>query len=105
MRFGEAVELAELAREIGRMTNRPELIQFTSDVPSTAEAPLIVAGQRRLRGEIAWHPRYTLRQGLAETINWWRSEQVLPNDKSVTLTNGIPCRAPTRASLQLRSGS
>jgi nucleoside-diphosphate-sugar epimerase len=37
------------------------------------EAPFIVANPARLREEVGWSPSYTIREGLQDTVEWWRT--------------------------------
>jgi nucleoside-diphosphate-sugar epimerase len=37
------------------------------------EAPLLVANPARLREEVGWRPSYTIREGLQDTVEWWRA--------------------------------
>jgi len=60
---GEATELRDLAQSIGA---KPELIHVAS------EPPLVVADTTRLRHEVGFTPRFSLAQGLAMSIDWWR---------------------------------
>jgi len=33
---------------------------------------MVVADNRKLRTATGWKPRYDLRSGLADTVEWWR---------------------------------
>ena len=50
---------------------RPELVRFGAPVD---EEPLVVADVTRLREEVGWTPERTLEQGLAEAVEWWRTQ-------------------------------
>ena len=53
---------------------RPHLVRLGARPAPAGEPPLLVAGLDRLRGELAWTPRFTLDRGLADTVAWWRKQ-------------------------------
>ena len=59
-------------RRIGTQFGRLELIHLGARPAPADEAPLVVADVRRLQDEVRWAPRFSLDEGLAETIAWWR---------------------------------
>jgi nucleoside-diphosphate-sugar epimerase len=68
---GEAVTIAGLMRMLGELLGRPELIRLGA-LPRRDWDPAFVCGDNhRLRSEAHWAPRYALRSGLAQTIEWW----------------------------------
>jgi nucleoside-diphosphate-sugar epimerase len=69
---GEAVEVASIARIIGRLTARPELVLLGAVQTGNAEGRLVTAGQRRVAQQLGWLPEITLEQGLTETVEWWK---------------------------------
>ena len=71
---GEAVEVAEIAADIGRLMDRPELIRIGARATIVPEVPEVVAAQRRLRGELGWAPAFSLETGLRESIHWWKQQ-------------------------------
>ena len=40
---------------------------------SPNEPPLLVANPARLQERVGWRPSFTLREGLLDTVEWWRS--------------------------------
>jgi nucleoside-diphosphate-sugar epimerase len=68
---GKAVALREVLVRIGDLTGRPELLRFGAR-GSAGEAPAFWANNQRLL-QSGWTPRYDLKQGLAETVEWWRN--------------------------------
>jgi nucleoside-diphosphate-sugar epimerase len=68
----ERVSLADLIGQIGRQIGRPELVQLGARPSPPQEPPLLVPDVRRLRDEANWRPRFTLHEGLSDTIAWWR---------------------------------
>jgi nucleoside-diphosphate-sugar epimerase len=35
---------------------------------------MVGADTRKLREEIGWKPQWSLQDGIAETINWWKTD-------------------------------
>lgn len=69
---GVPVLLKEIIFTITELIGNSELVKLGAIESSVGESPQIVADTRRLRNEVAWQPRFTLVEGLAETIAWWR---------------------------------
>ena len=71
---GVPVSVAEIAREIGAIVGRPELLELGA-LPYRASEPLmLVADTRLLNQQVGWSPRHTLKTGLTDTIDWWRAQ-------------------------------
>jgi len=69
---GVPVTNKQVVLAIADLLGRPDLVRF-GDLPYRAGDPMfVVADNRRLRGHTGWVPRYDLRDGLADTIEWWR---------------------------------
>jgi nucleoside-diphosphate-sugar epimerase len=68
----ERVALADLIERIGRQTGRSDLVRLGARPVSSSEPALLVPRIRRLRDEAQWRPRFTLDEGLSDTIAWWR---------------------------------
>jgi nucleoside-diphosphate-sugar epimerase len=67
---GEPVTIAALMQTLGELLGRPELIRLGS-FPKRDWDPMYVCGDSgRLRTEANWSPSHTLRDGLADTIEW-----------------------------------
>ncbi len=69
----EPLALAELIERIAQKIGRPDLVRLGAR-EAPPEAPRIVAATRRLREGTAWRPRFSLDDGLADAIDWWRAE-------------------------------
>jgi nucleoside-diphosphate-sugar epimerase len=75
---GQPTSLGDVAREIAALAGRPDLLTVESQ-PFTPENPeRIVGDAARLRGEVGWSPRYSLRQGLAAVVSARRQEMSAP---------------------------
>lgn len=73
---GEPVTIADLARTIGEVVGRPELIEVGAMPYREGDPMHIVADASRLRREIGWSPGFDLRSGIADTVDWWRRRTV-----------------------------
>jgi nucleoside-diphosphate-sugar epimerase len=69
---GRTVALKEVINEIGRALDKSHLIQLGALPVPANEPPRLEARTERLNQEVGWTPRYDLRAGLQETIEWWR---------------------------------
>ncbi len=72
---GKPVVLKELIGKAARMAGRPELVRLGALAASKDDPPLLLANTRRLRYEVEWQPLYDLKQGLSETVEWWRKKK------------------------------
>jgi nucleoside-diphosphate-sugar epimerase len=68
---GRPVSLQEIVHEIGRQTGREELLAVGALPERPGEAPFVVADVTRLSEEVGWRPRFSLPDGLRDTIAWW----------------------------------
>jgi nucleoside-diphosphate-sugar epimerase len=66
------VSVAAVAREIGHLLNRAELLNL-GGLPARPDDPAcLCARPGPLHGRLGWTPRYDLRTGLQYTIDWWK---------------------------------
>lgn len=71
---GEPVTIAEVATRVGELLGRPELVRLGA-IPYRSDEPMRVLGDATmLRHSLGWAPRFTLDQGLADTISWWQAK-------------------------------
>jgi len=68
---GLPVTVRQVVETVSELVGRPDLIQFGAVPYRDWEPPFICGDSRRLRG-LGWSPRRTLREGLEQTIQWWR---------------------------------
>jgi nucleoside-diphosphate-sugar epimerase len=74
---GDGVTVKEIVQTIAELCGAEDRVDFGA-LPQRPGDPLhIVAENDRLRST-GWEPRYTLRNGLAQTVDWWRENQPLP---------------------------
>ena len=71
---GVPVSIRAVVETVEEVTGRSGLVRL-GEVPYRAWEPMFVCGDnRRLRDLTAWAPRYSsLRSGLVQTVDWWRS--------------------------------
>jgi nucleoside-diphosphate-sugar epimerase len=70
---GTSMSIADLLHEIGRQIGRPELLRLGARAAPPTEPPVLVPDVARLRTEVGWQPRFSVPEGIADTIAWWRS--------------------------------
>jgi nucleoside-diphosphate-sugar epimerase len=70
---GEPIVLKDLALRIGEHLGRPDLVQLGRLAAPIGEPRALLADVSRLASELSWSPRFSLDEGLCETIDWWRA--------------------------------
>ena len=70
---GERISIADLLER--RSRGRSGVPIFSSSAPERAagRAAVLVPDVGRLRDEVGFRPRWTLDEGLADAIGWWRA--------------------------------
>lgn len=71
---GRAVPVRSILEEIAREIGGQDLLQFGARPMPPNEPPVIEAAVDRLRSQVGFTPRYSLRDGLAQTVHWWREQ-------------------------------
>lgn len=71
---GEATTLREIVLTIGRLLERPDLIQLGAIPARANDTPLVVGDNTRMTTETGWAPRHDLESGLRQTIEWWQRQ-------------------------------
>jgi nucleoside-diphosphate-sugar epimerase len=70
---GEPVMIRTVVSAIAESIGAPESIDFGAIVPTLNDPPILIPDTSRLRNEVGWTPGWTLNEGLAQTIDWWRT--------------------------------
>jgi nucleoside-diphosphate-sugar epimerase len=70
----ERVPVAALIQEIAAQIGRPDLVRLGARALPASEPAVLVPDLGRLQNEVGFRPRFDLRRGLADTIDWWRSQ-------------------------------
>jgi UDP-glucuronate decarboxylase len=68
---GKPVTIREIVAQIGDLLNRPEAIEWGAIPYHPSDPMFICANNRLLKTHTDWKPRYNLRDGLEQTIEWW----------------------------------
>jgi len=68
---GLPIALKEIVFKIAEKLDGKDLVRLGAINASTDEPALLVGDINRLSKEVGWQPKYSLDQGLLETINWW----------------------------------
>jgi nucleoside-diphosphate-sugar epimerase len=71
---GESVTIKEIVFMIAEQLCKSDKIRFGTVLTTSDEPPSIVADITRLREEVGWKPRFSLPQGIKETIEWWKNQ-------------------------------
>ena len=69
---GEPVAVRSVVEGIADEVGRSDLLRLGAKPMPANEPPQLYADVNRLRNEVGWSPRIALRQGLADTVAWWR---------------------------------
>jgi nucleoside-diphosphate-sugar epimerase len=72
---GEEVSIATIARTIGELTGRSDLLRFGAYPAAAHHAARIRGDVTRLRQAVGFQPRYSLRDGLAQTVAWYQASR------------------------------
>ena len=73
---GEEVTVRALVEMIADAVGAPRsMLEFGAIAAAPGDSPRVVADVRRLRDEVNFRPRWWLRDGLAQTVEWWRSRE------------------------------
>ena len=72
---GEGVSIGELANLVLELCESDARIESASERlrPDKSEVQRLICGNRKARDLLGWSPQYTLREGLAATVDWMRS--------------------------------
>ena len=70
---GAPLTLREIVECIAEQIGRPELLALGALEARPNEVPLIVADTTRINVELGWQPRFSLEEGVARTVAWWRA--------------------------------
>jgi nucleoside-diphosphate-sugar epimerase len=68
---GKPVAIGEIARQIGEMVGKPELIRL-GDLPYRPGDPMFVCANTGKLASTGWKPNFDLESGLRDTIEWWK---------------------------------
>jgi len=69
---GVPVTVRDIAWKIGELLGRVDLIKLGAFPDSPTEPMHLLADNTKLRQGTGWKPRYSLEDGLRQTIEWWK---------------------------------
>ena len=72
---GQATTLREIVLTVGRVLEKPELIQLGAIPARANDTPLVVGENLRLLNEVGWKQQFDLEAGLRQTIEWWKTQK------------------------------
>jgi len=79
---GMPVTMRQFMETVGAITGKSHLIRFGA-VPYRDWDPMFICGDNRRLREIGWSPRYSLTEGLEQTVKYW--ERTGPGDNPAGL--------------------
>lgn len=77
---GQAVAVSEVVDRLAEAARRPDLVRRGALPDRPAEPPLLAADVTRLTEEVGYRPSIDLASGLADTLEWWRTQLAAPSD-------------------------
>ena len=70
---GKPISIKELVLQIAKYLGKEDAIRLGALPARDNEPPFIVADISRLQKEVKWNPKYSLEEGIADTISWWKN--------------------------------
>lgn len=70
---GEGTGIADVVAHLADAVGRPELLELGAAPDPDDEPPSLVAAVQRLHDEVGFRPEIPWRDGLRDTVSWWRS--------------------------------
>ena len=80
---GEEISMRDLATMILDLLDNPIAAKFGELPERPTEIPRMFCDNTRARELLGWKPQHTLRNGLENTIEWYRSELADPHSQFV----------------------
>lgn len=71
---GEVCSIRSVVETIGELTGRSDLLRIGARPGSPSDPAELAADVGRLRNDVGWRPRRSLREGLEATVAWWREQ-------------------------------
>ena len=68
---GECVPVATVVRMLADLAGRPDLVRLGARPTPKGEPPRLAASIGVLREQVRFLPRFSLAEGLADTLGWW----------------------------------
>ena len=74
---GKPVSIKELVIQIAQLLGKENDIRLSALPARENEPPFIVADTSRLKKEVRWCQKYSLEEGILDTISWWKKMEEL----------------------------
>ncbi len=71
---GSAMPLREMMMQIAELVSRTDLLKLGHRLAPPEDPRRLTASVVRLKGEVGFSPRFDLKSGIADTVNWWRQQ-------------------------------
>jgi nucleoside-diphosphate-sugar epimerase len=71
---GSSTRVRDLVELVAAVIGRRDLLRFGAIPAPPGDPAVLVADAHRLRDELAWAPRFSLEEGVVQTVEWWREE-------------------------------
>ncbi len=71
---GEAFSVRQILDALLELTDADVAVEETSDRFHAVDVPLMLGDNSRLRYELGWEPRYSLKQTLSDVLDYWRGQ-------------------------------
>ena len=68
---GVATPIRRMAEYVAELMGQSQLLRFGELPMPTHEPPLIIGDNTRLREEVGWSPRFSIEEGLQQTVAAW----------------------------------
>ena len=78
---GKPVSIKELVIQIATLLGKEGDIRLGALPARENEPPFIVADTTRLQKEVRWCPKFSLEEGIKDTISWWKNKGNCDNPK------------------------
>ncbi len=75
---GDAVTIAEIARLVGDAAGGPALVRLGALPDRPGEPADVSADVSVLHRDASFRPQFCLSEGVAQTVEWWRTELGVP---------------------------
>jgi len=71
---GQATTIVAIVQMLGELSGRADLLRIGAIAARANDAPLVVGDPAAAKRDFGWEAAIPLREGLASTMDWWRSE-------------------------------
>jgi UDP-glucuronate decarboxylase len=72
---GKPVSIKELVMQIAQVLGKEDEIRLGALPAREDEPQFVVADTSRMRKEVRWSPKYSIEEGIMDTISWWKKER------------------------------